>query len=114
MFHFGTAEDNAKIYLDHALSKKGMLLPDISSERYHELTDKELKGALVYLKMAVRYAVKADADTETIDLLTSHYDKVFEKILQDDPEFKTVVCKGIHQPLNGMGRKYREMAGCNS
>lgn len=113
MFHFGTAEDNAKTYLSYALSRKGQSMPDIPGERYHELTGKELKGALVYLKMAINYAVKADADTKALDLLISYYDNVFGKVLQENPEFKEVVCKGIHQPLNGMGRKYREMAGCN-
>lgn len=114
MFHFGTAEDNAKIYLDHALSLQGILLPDIPGERYHELTGKELKGALVYLKIAARNATRAEADNETIDLLTSYYDNVFEKILQEDLKFKEAVCKGIHQPLNGKRRKYKEMAGCNA
>jgi hypothetical protein len=113
MFHFGSAEDNAKTYLGYALSRKGQLLPDIPAERYDELTGKELKGALTYLRMAVGYATRTDADPAALDLLISYYDNVFKKILQEDPQFKETVCKGLHQPLNGMGRKYRDVAGCN-
>jgi hypothetical protein len=113
MFHFGTAEDNAKTYVDYALSMQGILLPDIPAEQYHELTGKELKGALVYLRIAARNATSAEADKETIDLLISYYDKVLKKILEEDPKFKEVICKSIHQPLNGMRKKYKEIAGCN-
>jgi len=114
MFHFGTAEDNAKTYLGLALSQQGLTIPDIPAEEYYTLTGLELKGALTYLRMAIRAATKADATDETIELLFSYYDKVFERILEDDDSFRSIVCNGLHQPINGLGRKYRKMAGCNA
>jgi hypothetical protein len=114
MFHFGTAEDNAKTYLDLALSQQGLYVPDVPVEEYPNLTGDELKAALVYLRMAIRAATKADAADETIELLFSYYDKVFERLIEDDGSFKSIVCNGRHQPINGLGQKYRDMAGCNA
>jgi len=114
MFQFGTVEDNAKTYLDVALSQQGLILPDIPAEEYHTLTGKELKGSLAYLWMAIRAATKADATDEVIELLLSYYDKVFERILEDDESFRSIVCTGIHQPINGLSEKYRKIAGCNA
>ena len=113
MFHFGTVQDNANTYIDIALSKQGLAMPDIPAEEYHTLTGNELKGGLVYLRIAIRAATKAEATDEVIDLLFTYYDKVFERVLEEDESFRSVVCTGIHQPLNGLGKKYRTLAGCN-
>lgn len=101
------------MYLELALSQQGQHIPDIPAEEYHTLTGKELKGALVYLRMAIRAATKADTTDEAIELLFSYYDKVFEKILEEDESFRSVVCNGLHQPVNGLSAKYKKMAGCN-
>lgn len=114
MFQFGTTEDNAKTYLDLALSQQGLAMPNVPAEEYHNLTGDELKGGLVYLRMAIRAATKAGATDEVIELLFTYYDKVFEKVLEEDESFRSVVCTGLHQPINGLREKYRAMAGCNT
>jgi hypothetical protein len=113
MFQFGTVEDNAKVYLDLALSQQGLTMPNVPATEYHTLTGDELKGGLVYLRMAIRAATKADATDDVIELLFTYYDKTFEKVLEEDESFRSVVCTGIHQPLNGLSEKYKTMAGCN-
>ena len=114
MFQFGTTESNAAFYLDLALSQQGLVLPSIPVEEYHTLTGNNLKGALTYLWIAIRAATKADADNEVIELLFGYYDNVFESILKDDESFQSIVCSGIHQPINRLGEKYRKLAGCNT
>lgn len=85
MFNFGTAEDNANLFFEGALSKKGPSLPDVHLD---EMSVQDLRNALAYARMAYEAALDAGAEYDTLDALLDRHDGVFEALAAVDDEFK--------------------------
>lgn len=85
MFNFGTAEDNANLFLEGALSARGPLLPDVHAD---EMSVQDLRNALAYARMAYEAALEAGAGDDTLDVLLARHDAVFEALAAVDDTFK--------------------------
>lgn len=89
MFHFGTPEDNARMYLDAAGVGDG--------SGYEDFTVYEWKEALVRTRIAYRAGILAEADEETLVILKGWYDSAFYGLTVVDDSLIDAIKKGVHR-----------------
>lgn len=85
MFTFGTAEDNANLFLENAVSQRGPALANVHSD---EMTIEELRNALTYARMAYEAALEEGAADDTLEVLLTRHDAAFEALAAIDDVFK--------------------------
>lgn len=112
MFFFGDSSETAQLYWTSALNLEGPAIPDVF---YDEMSEKQLRNTLTYLRIAYLQAVQDGAGDEILALLLDEYDLVFEHLAEVSDDFRKAVLTGLHQPITGFDdesfAKYRSLAG---
>jgi len=111
MFHFGSAEDSAKLYINSALSVTGPQLPDV---HYDEMSEADLKNALAYLHLATTRAAQDGASDSVVSYLVKEHDEVLQVLLAVSESTRKWVASPAYNPPAGRSPKetarYAEMA----
>lgn len=118
MFTFGTAEDNANLFLENAVLQRGPALANIHSD---EMTVEELRVALTYARMAYEAALEEGAADDILEVLLTRHDAAFEALAAVDDIFRGRVLETVPGKiiwLNGYSEeniaKYKRLAGENT
>ena len=111
MFFFGDPEDLATIYYDEALRGTGPRVADVSPD---EMTEAELRVAVVYVRTAAQAAMDDQAEQAVVDILVDWYDAMLEALIGVDPKLRALILSNGHVYLGGYSKeniaKYKAMA----
>ena len=87
MFHFGSAEDQARLYIGDALNVQGP--PDDGESQDLE----SLRNRLAYRRIAYDAAVRQEAPDQVVEKILEAHDLVFAELAYYDKEFRDRVLK---------------------
>lgn len=112
MFFFGSPEDTAQLYWRNATEVTG---PALAEAPLDEMTEKELRIALTYARMAYKAARDDGATEEVMQLLLDEHDAVFVALAEVSEKFRSYVKAGACLPLTGFSpesiARYKNLAG---
>lgn len=111
MFQFGDPSLSAQIYWDNLGSIAG---PKIVESPWEEMSESDLKNAMVYARIAYETAVADQASSDVLDLLLDQYDQIFAALCEYSDQFREFVLRGGHLYVGGHSpeniQKYQELA----
>lgn len=110
MFHFGSAEDAAKLYWGEEVLGG----PGLPEGHWEEMEEEDLRNLFVYLYAALQKALKDDAPEDVIQVLTETYDEAFVALAQASDRFRQAVRDNRHIYVTGYTeesiQKYKTLA----
>lgn len=111
MFFFGNPEDTAQLYWRNATEITG---PALADSPLDEMTEKELRIALTYARIAYKAARDDGASEDVMQLLLDEHDKAFVALARVSQQFRDYVQAGACLPLTGFSpesiAKYKALA----
>jgi len=110
MFVFGDPISTAQLYLsDLTVNNTG---PRLAQSPVDEMSEQELRHALVWLRMGIIKARQEGLGQEVLEVLVEWYDEVFIALASTSSELLSLLKKGLHVPPLGVSdrEKYLDLA----